>query len=397
MRRVEAAFALTLLVLVCVCVPLAHAGWSQSGGGQAGTGGITLPAGDLSGTGSTNTNPTVSNLTGSGAITTVSASTLQWLNSVSNPAIGQQNESLTTKAADFLIQPQQSAHAVDQGGGNLLANLQVPAGAGAHATFQVQEAGLGYVFLGRNPTGGTQGWAWFGQVTPSATNYAFVSDGATATVFNSGGGNVYFRISGSAAMGTYTANGLELFSETTAFGGGTGVLGVANASVVPTSNPSGGLVEYASAGGGFARGSGGAVQQVSAAGVGTINSQAMQTLEELYAIEVTATTATTFATIAVTSAHCDTFTAFWNAKVKNSGANVQSNQTTCSACNNAGTVTSTAAVNAYASNQTIGTLCTSGTPAITCTASGSNELLQVSGCANASGVDYQINVSTNVN
>lgn len=71
MRKV--AFAFFALALLALALP-ADAGWSQSGQGQSGTGGITLPAGDLSGTGSSNANPTISNLTGTSGNTTVATS-----------------------------------------------------------------------------------------------------------------------------------------------------------------------------------------------------------------------------------------------------------------------------------------------------------------------------------
>ena len=57
----------------------------------------------------------------------------------------------------------------------------------------------------------------------------------------------------------------QLFSTTASFGGGDGVLGIANATTVPTSNPTGGGVLYAEAGALKWRGSGGTVTTIAPA------------------------------------------------------------------------------------------------------------------------------------
>jgi len=58
---------------------------------------------------------------------------------------------------------------------------------------------------------------------------------------------------------------LQLFSLTGAFGGGLGVLGIANAGTVPSTNPGGGGVLYAQAGALKWRGSSGTVTTIAAA------------------------------------------------------------------------------------------------------------------------------------
>lgn len=67
--------------------------------------------------------------------------------------------------------------------------------------------------------------------------------------------------------GHYSVMGatLQLFSFLASFGGGVGVLGIANATTVPTSNPVGGGALYASAGALYWRGSGGTVTLIAAA------------------------------------------------------------------------------------------------------------------------------------
>jgi hypothetical protein len=57
----------------------------------------------------------------------------------------------------------------------------------------------------------------------------------------------------------------QFASTTRSFGGGNGVIGIANAAAVPSSNPSGGGVLYAEAGALKWRGSGGTVTTIAAA------------------------------------------------------------------------------------------------------------------------------------
>ena len=61
------------------------------------------------------------------------------------------------------------------------------------------------------------------------------------------------------------ASSLQLFSTTVSLGGGVGVLGIANATTVPTSNPTGGGVLYASGGALYWRGSSGTVTMIAPA------------------------------------------------------------------------------------------------------------------------------------
>jgi hypothetical protein len=87
--------------------------------------------------------------------------------------------------------------------------------------------------------GGTYDAIWFATaaVSPSTTNFAFLGDGNNVYL-NSSGGLIYLGESTS-----YWANGsvygLTLFAGTsTLYGSGQGVLGIANASVMPTVVPS---------------------------------------------------------------------------------------------------------------------------------------------------------------
>jgi hypothetical protein len=59
-----------------------------------------------------------------------------------------------------------------------------------------------------------------------------------------------------------TATNLQLLSATKSFGGGVGVIGIANATTAPTTNPTGGGVLYVEAGALKYRGSSGTVTTI---------------------------------------------------------------------------------------------------------------------------------------
>jgi len=88
-------------------------------------------------------------------------------------------------------------------------------------------------------------------ITPYGTNrHPFYDAGTTADADKHG--NVF-------------KTNTQLFSTTKAFGGGAGVLGIANAATVPTTNPAGGGVLYAQAGALKWRGSAGTVTTIAPA------------------------------------------------------------------------------------------------------------------------------------
>jgi hypothetical protein len=88
---------------------------------------------------------------------------------------------------------------------------------------------------------------------------AFTTSGAVRTTALQGTSD------GLSAMTTSSNRNLQLFSTTTAIGGGAGVLGIANAATVPTTNPSGGGILYVESGALKYRGSSGTITTLGAA------------------------------------------------------------------------------------------------------------------------------------
>lgn len=97
----------------------------------------------------------------------------------------------------------------------------------------------------------------------SSAQFVALSTGTTAggqsLLMDATNSLVYINPSSGLSLFTMSTTGVQLFSATPSFGSGTYVLGVTDASVNPSTNPSGGGALYSSGGGGVWRGSGGTV------------------------------------------------------------------------------------------------------------------------------------------
>lgn len=129
--------------------------------------------------------------------------------------------------------------------GNFTVNIGSPTGTGSEAGFQVQRAGSTLVRLQQTVGTANTGAVYLGTITPSATNVALYGDGSSATILNAPGSSAFVGvlINGSNYMARFLGGaGLTLFSSSDINGGGVGALGMANATTLPTSAPSGGGV-----------------------------------------------------------------------------------------------------------------------------------------------------------
>jgi hypothetical protein len=145
--------------------------------------------------------------------------TMQWSSAIT-PILSQASESTTTKGTDFSITPQQSTHATDQGGGNLVVNLQTPAGAGVESYLTINRGGTRTVTLG--PAASTSQSLWFGSSTPSGTNYAlnqtnagaFQINAVTQHLFEFASVDYLTLTTGGLAGGTNAGNPLQFLNQT---------------------------------------------------------------------------------------------------------------------------------------------------------------------------------------
>ena len=152
--------------------------------------------------------------------------------------------------ANFTIQPQQSS-ATPGTGGNFVINLQAPNGAGNEAGLLVTRGGTPSVLLGPYPGGGgSYNGIWFGTPAsaPSSTNFAFLEDAAGNDTYLNGGAAINLAVGNSVqaqvTSGNLVAYGnLSVGTSSPSLGGGNGgVFSLANATTLPTSLPTGGVV-----------------------------------------------------------------------------------------------------------------------------------------------------------
>lgn len=160
-----------------------------------------------------------------------------------SPTIAQVGESSVVKGQDLILQPEISTHATNAGGGNLIANMEAISGSGAEAYLAVCRGGTtlptnARVEMGALPTSPSYGAVFLGPITPTASNYTIVSDGATQTVFNSSAGPLNLGVAGTYEE-ELNSSGAQFFpvsNGTFDLGGGVGVLGVGKATTLPTTS-----------------------------------------------------------------------------------------------------------------------------------------------------------------
>jgi hypothetical protein len=192
------------------------------------------------------------------------SSVIAWGKSVSVPQISQniQDAGSNPQSITFLPQAPNAGAATAPTGtpGSFIINVAAPVSTGAEAGLTVQRAG---VFQAQLMVGATVFLYMGNALAPDATNYA-LANFSTSTFVNAKA-TIVLGVNGSAASGVINASGWTIGSGTAINGGGTGVIGIANASVAPTTNPTSSGVLYASGGAGKWRGSSGTVTTFAAA------------------------------------------------------------------------------------------------------------------------------------
>ena len=145
--------------------------------------GIITLSGDATASASGGSLPVTITRAQSGALVFNSDGSCSWA-VASNASIAQLSTSTATQGANLVLQPQGSAQATNQGGGNLVVSLQAPLGTGTEALVQFQRGGSNRIQFGADPIAPAYGGFWMGNVTPSAVNFAILSDGATQLAIN---------------------------------------------------------------------------------------------------------------------------------------------------------------------------------------------------------------------
>jgi hypothetical protein len=240
--------------------------WSGSALSWAGGGSFTA-AGDLSGT---STSQTVVSITGASGVVNIAATgnVITWAAATTAPGLSQATQTSDTATNSMTLAPQApfaSATSTNRNAGNLTIALPQPVSGGTESSFKITSFGNALITVN---TDAIQSSGWAQILMPSSNQFVA---GPSALQVN--GGSQVQIFANSTGMVNVSNTGIQLGSVTAALGGGSKVIGLSNATVNPTTNPSGGLVLYGNGGTLTQRGSGGAQVDIAPPGSGTQNSQ----------------------------------------------------------------------------------------------------------------------------
>jgi len=181
--------------------------------------------------------------------------------------------------------------------GSIVHTIPAPTGTGTYGQLSLSSGASQSFVVGAYNNGVSYAGLWLGSGAVANTNPAILGNGSTLVQVNipSSGGTGYLGVDGSTGILAWTSAGIQI-GQTTGFGGGSGVLGLSNATTIPTSNPSGGGVAYEASGTLTHRGPGGCVEQFAAAGQGTVNTQLLHHYRVCATLHTTNSTAATIYT-----------------------------------------------------------------------------------------------------
>jgi hypothetical protein len=208
-----------------------------SSSGALTLGSISL-SGDVTGT---NSATVVSAISGNSPIS-IAPNNFQWGAGATSPTLLEAQQANGSNPANFTIQPQApGAGAVTTPTGtpgSLVVALSAPVSTGNEASFQVTRSGASQTVM--SVTGGSGNANYV--LNLGAQLLAEYNATSGATDLSGSGGSLYFQMSGTR-LGLWTGSGLQLFPVSSAanFGGGSGVLGINNATTNSTSTITNGL------------------------------------------------------------------------------------------------------------------------------------------------------------
>lgn len=202
------------------------------------------------------------------AITGGAGPNVQWAPSAINPQYTQAQQANGSNPNNLVFAPQApgagAASTATGTPGSFVVNLAAPVSTGNEAGLVVQHSGTTVLQFGTVSVAPTRGYVWGGPnaAAPTANNF-LLAVLAGVTIFNDPV-QFLFSIANSTTPFYLTSTGAQFFASTGAFGGGSGVIGIANATTNPTANPVGGSVIYGDVGGAgtVVRGSSGTITTI---------------------------------------------------------------------------------------------------------------------------------------
>jgi hypothetical protein len=177
-----------------------------------------------------------------------SGGTMTWATGAT-PLITQASTTSATPAT-FTITPQTSTAGATASGSILSVSLSAPGASGSFGYFEISQGGSVVAYFTAFPLNTSYGAMYLtGNAPNSQPSSPAVLGDATYTYFNGPVSGQGIMSAGLGIVSTWNLNSIQFFSSINLdLGGGAGVMGIGNASTVPTSTPSGGGVLWAAGG-----------------------------------------------------------------------------------------------------------------------------------------------------
>jgi hypothetical protein len=206
-----------------------------------------------------------------GGVLPISQGPLQWVAGVV-PSFTQAAPTTDVATSDTLIAAQSpyASAVTNVVGGNLNLGVAPPVSGSAEALVQIKRGTRVIAAYGKDLSGnGSNIWLSGNATaafTPTTSNYTISNNGANIIVLSPSGQGISLSAGSTTATVRVFLGSVTLFNNVTSItGGGVNVLGIGNASTVPTTNPTGGGVLYSEAGALKWRGSSGTVTVIAPA------------------------------------------------------------------------------------------------------------------------------------
>lgn len=240
----------------------ANGATGPTGAGTAGATGATGAGGSVAGTGVVQTNSGVTSAINLDyGLTT--AGVLTWRDATVTAGVAQVPQIAAAAPHNHTIAPQGpnagATNATNGTPGNLVVNFAAPVNGGTEAILQANRGGVPIWSLETSAAGG--GVLRLSNLAGSSFDFTIANQGPQTAFLSPGGGFEFSSNTiGAGLVFITSAAGLQVNGplpgislNTADFGSGVGVLALGNATTVPTTAPTGGLVVYASAGNLFYR------------------------------------------------------------------------------------------------------------------------------------------------
>ena len=134
--------------------------------------------------------------------------------------------------------------------GNLVLAMPAPTGSGTYGRLQMNLGGTSTpgLTIGTHPTFGGVTCLWGPGIAPSSSNYILYANGAGGSTYLNASSELSLNLNNSTIVDIVGNNFAFYFGTGESFGGGSGVISIANVTTVPTSLPANGIILYANTG-----------------------------------------------------------------------------------------------------------------------------------------------------